>query len=185
MGSRCLGWLSPHITLRAENNRVHLTSHPHEWKELCFSSVAILNKFFQKMQHDIQVPLSSCWLQKKLTCSYVSWGWVKWIFLLFLLKEWIRWDKGKTAQVSMANALQAGVTSSQCPVPQMLMDPSSFNNCKKGRSGMPAHKKGSKQSRLSWLPPCDSRNTIGQVEKDKICWGRNAIFKLYKRNRKH
>lgn len=63
----------------------------------------------------------------------------------------------------------AEVTSSQCPVPEMLMDLSSFNNCKKGRSGMPAHKNRSKQNRLSWLPPFDSRNTIGQVEKDKIC----------------
>lgn len=49
-------------------------------------------------------------------------------------------------------AMQAEVTPSQCPALEMLMVLSSFDNCKKGRSGMPAHKQRSKQNKAVLAP---------------------------------
>lgn len=49
-------------------------------------------------------------------------------------------------------AMQAEVTSSQSPALEMLMVLSSFDNCQKGRSGVPAHKQRSKQSKAVLAP---------------------------------
>lgn len=40
--------------------------------------------------------------------------------------------------------MQTEVTSSQCPALEMLVVLGLFDNCKKGRSGMPAHKEANK-----------------------------------------